>query len=69
MTLTPTYKLTDLPALDKALVKLQNHDIDKAVYVGFKRAAGSFPGYMARAFRNHRTSARQLIKQQALSVK
>lgn len=62
MTLTPTYKLTDLPALDKALVKLQNHDIDKAVYVGFKRAAGSFPGYMARAMAKKYNAKQRTLK-------
>jgi hypothetical protein len=65
MALTPTYRLNDWPALDKALTQLQNHDIEKAVYVGFKRAAGSFPGYMARAM-NKKYNAKQRTLKNAI---
>jgi hypothetical protein len=65
MALIPTYKLNDLPKLDKALIKLQTHDIQKAVFVGFKRAAGSFPGYMATAM-NKRYNAKQRTLKNAI---
>ena len=62
MAFNPTYKLTDLPALDKALVRLMDQDIDKAIYLGFKGAARSFPGYMARAMADKYNAKQRTLK-------
>ena len=43
------YHLEGLKELQVQLVKLSNQDIDKALQVGFRRTAKSFPGYMAGA--------------------
>lgn len=60
--LKPTYKLEGIPELDQALVKLAGRDIDRAVDVGFKRAAKPIPGYMAQAMAKHYTAKQRTLK-------
>ena len=62
MAIRPTYTLEGIPELDKALIKLAGRDIDKALDVGFRRAAKPIPGYMAQAMAKHYTPKQRTLK-------
>ena len=49
MAFRPTFRLEGEKELQRALVKLRGQDINKALYIGFKRTATPIPGDMARA--------------------
>ncbi len=62
MPIRATYKLHGLPELDKALVKLSNQDIEKALTTGFRRTSKSIPGFMARGAAKFYTAKQRQMK-------
>lgn len=64
MPINVQYKLHGLPELDKALVKLSNQDIEKALTTGFRRTSKSIPGFMARGAAKFYTAKQRKLKDQ-----
>ena len=60
--LKPTFNLEGVKEFEQAFKNLAGKDIDRAIDVGFRRAAKPIPGYMATAMAQHYAAKQRNLK-------